>query len=65
MRHFTSILGDFLDSVLNIDARIHEEYVEREALKGVSWAVALVKRQADAGDEGARAVFAQIQKGQS
>jgi N-acetyl-anhydromuramyl-L-alanine amidase AmpD len=51
--------------VLNIDARIHEEFVEREALKGVSWAVALVKRQADAGDEGARAVFAQIQKGQS
>lgn len=50
--------------VLNIDARIHEEFVEREALKGVSWAVALVKRQADAGDEGARAIFAKIQEGQ-
>lgn len=50
--------------VLNIDARIHEEFVEREALKGVSWAVDLVKRQADAGDEGARAIFAKIQEGQ-
>ena len=49
--------------VLNIDARIHEEHVEREALKGVDWAVALVKREADNGDPGARAVFAQIQEG--
>lgn len=49
--------------ILNIDARIHEESVEREALKGVPWAVALVKRAADNGDLGARAVFAQIQGG--
>ncbi|WP_330253150.1 DUF1906 domain-containing protein [Nocardia sp. NBC_00565] len=50
--------------VLNIDARIHEEHVEREALKGVEWAVTLVKREADRGDEGARAVFAQVEGGQ-
>lgn len=46
--------------VLNIDARIHEEHVEREALKGVPWAVALVKREAEKGDEGAKATLAQI-----
>ncbi|PPJ31849.1 hypothetical protein C5E45_32685 [Nocardia nova] len=46
--------------ILNIDARIHEESVEREALKGVQWAVDLVKREADKGDAGARAVLAQI-----
>lgn len=50
--------------VLNIDARIHEDHVEREALKGVDWAIALVKREADAGDEGARAVLAQVEEGQ-
>ncbi|MFI2561585.1 glycoside hydrolase family 19 protein [Nocardia farcinica] len=47
--------------ILNIDARIHEEHVEREALKGVPWAVELVKREAAKGDEGARAVLAQIE----
>ena len=46
--------------VLNIDARIHEEHVEREALKGVGWAIALVKREAAKGDEGAKATLAQI-----
>lgn len=46
--------------VLNIDARIHEEHVEREAVKGVGWAVALVKREAAKGDEGAKATLAQI-----
>ncbi len=50
--------------VLNIDARIHEDHVEREALKGVAWAVALVQREADKGDEGARAVFAKVEEGQ-
>jgi len=49
--------------ILNIDARVHEESVEREALKGVAWAVTLVKREADKGDPGARAVLAQIEGG--
>lgn len=48
--------------VLNIDARIHEEHVEREALKGVGWAVDLVKREAAKGDEGAKAVLAEIEE---
>lgn len=47
--------------VLNIDARIHEEFVEREALKGVPEAVAKVKREALKGDKGAQAVLAQIE----
>ncbi|MFH5211441.1 peptidoglycan DD-metalloendopeptidase family protein [Antrihabitans sp. NCIMB 15449] len=46
--------------VLNIDARIHEEHVEREAVKGVGWAVDLVKREAAKGDAGAKATLAQI-----
>lgn len=50
--------------ILNVDARIHEEYVEREALKGVDWAVALIKREADKGDAGARAAFAKVEEGQ-
>jgi hypothetical protein len=48
--------------VLNIDARIHEEHVEREAVKGVGWAVDLVKREAAKGDAGAKATLAQIGK---
>ncbi|WP_330256270.1 DUF1906 domain-containing protein [Nocardia sp. NBC_00565] len=47
--------------ILNIDARIHEEHVEREALKGVGWAVDLVKREAARGDAGAQAVLAEIE----
>lgn len=47
--------------VLNVDARIHEEFVEREALKGVDWAVALVKREAAKNDAGAKAVLAQLE----
>ncbi|AXQ64729.1 lysin A, glycosyl hydrolase domain [Gordonia phage Crater] len=47
--------------VLNVDARIHEEFVEREALKGVDWAVALIKREAAKNDEGAKAVLAQLE----
>lgn len=43
--------------VLNIDARIHEQFVEREAEKGVPEYVALVKREADKGDLGAKAVL--------
>lgn len=46
--------------ILNIDARIHEEHVEREALKGIAWAIALVRREADKGDDGARAILNQI-----
>ncbi|WP_280481608.1 glycoside hydrolase family 19 protein [Nocardia cyriacigeorgica] len=48
--------------VLNIDARIHEEHVEREALKGVQWAVDAVTRVAATGDPGAQAVLDQIAK---
>lgn len=47
--------------VLNIDARMHEEHVEREALRGVTWAVELVKREAGKGDESARALLAEIE----
>ena len=48
--------------VLNIDARIHEAFVEGEALKGVSWAVDLVRREANQGDVGAKAVLAKVVK---
>lgn len=50
--------------ILNIDARIHEEHVEREARNGAPWAIALVRREAtktDPVDEGARALLAQIE----
>lgn len=47
--------------VLNIDARIHEAYIEREALKGVEWAITLVRREADKGDDGAQATLTQIE----
>lgn len=43
--------------VLNIDARIHEQFVEAEAAKGVPEFVALVKREADKGDLGAQAAL--------
>lgn len=46
--------------VLNIDARIHEATIERQAVAGVTTALDLVKREAAKGDEGARAVLAQI-----
>ncbi|MGI5222501.1 peptidoglycan recognition protein family protein [Nocardia sp. CA-290969] len=49
--------------VLNIDGRVHEDHVEREALKKVEWAVSLVKREAAKGDPGAQAVLAQIEGG--
>lgn len=47
--------------VLNIDARIHEESVERDALNGVLGAINLVRREANKGDAGAKAVLAQIE----
>jgi len=47
--------------VLNIDGRVHEDHVEREALKKVEWAVDLVKREAAKGDKSAAAVLAQIE----
>ncbi|MFE7798999.1 glycoside hydrolase domain-containing protein [Nocardia sp. NPDC057440] len=47
--------------ILNIDARIHEDYVEREARKGVEWAISLVRREADRGDDGAQATLTQIE----
>lgn len=46
--------------VLNVDARLHEEFVEREALKGVGWCIDLVKREADKGDAGSKAIIDQI-----
>lgn len=42
---------------LNVDARIHEAYVETEAGKGLEWAIALVRREADKGDSAARALL--------
>lgn len=47
--------------VLNVDARIHEEFVEREARKGVAEYVDLVKREAAKGDKGAAALLAEIE----
>lgn len=47
--------------VLNIDGRVHEESVEREALRGAQWAIDLVKREADKGDVSSLAVLAQIE----
>ncbi|PZT99497.1 MAG: hypothetical protein DI630_16910 [Gordonia sp. (in: high G+C Gram-positive bacteria)] len=47
--------------VLNIDARIHEMFVEEQALKGVDWCVALIKREAANGDAAAKAVLAKIE----
>ncbi|MBP2208154.1 hypothetical protein JOJ86_005880 [Rhodococcus percolatus] len=49
--------------VLNIDARIHEESTERDALNGVKAAIDLVRREAGKGDAGAKAVLAQIEGG--
>lgn len=45
---------------LNIDGRVHEEHVEREALMGEQWAVDLVQREADKGDTSSAAVIARI-----
>lgn len=47
--------------VLNIDARIHEMFVEEQALKGVAWCVDLIKREAAKGDAAAKAVLAKIE----
>ncbi len=47
--------------VLNIDARIHEEFVERQARAGVQTYIDLVKREADKGDVEAKAVLAEIE----
>jgi hypothetical protein len=49
--------------VLNIDARIHEESTERDALNGVKAAIDLVRREAAKGDAGAQAVLAKIDGG--
>ncbi|OZE90208.1 hypothetical protein CH302_27540 [Rhodococcus sp. 15-2388-1-1a] len=48
--------------VLNTDARIHEEFVEREAAKGQQWAIDLVRREADKGDAGAKVALAKVGK---
>lgn len=48
--------------VLNIDARIHEEFIEDQALKGVQSAIDLVRREADKGDAAAKAVLAKASK---
>ncbi len=47
--------------VLNVDARIHEQWVEAEALKGVPAQVDLVRREAARGDAGAQAVLAKLE----
>lgn len=46
---------------LNGDGRLHEATIERDALMGVKDAIAKVKKVAAAGDEGAKAVLAQIE----
>ena len=46
--------------VLNVDARVHEMSVESEAANNASWAVNLVRREADRGDEGAKAILARL-----
>ncbi|MBB5915271.1 hypothetical protein BJY24_004138 [Nocardia transvalensis] len=47
--------------VLNIDGRVHEAHVERQALLGEQWAVDLVRREAGKGDTSAAAVLASIE----
>lgn len=47
--------------VLNIDGRVHEESVEREARNGAPWAQALVRREAAKGDLGAAGVLAEFE----
>lgn len=46
--------------ILNIDARIHEEFVERNALLGDPACIELVKREAAKGDPAARGVLDKI-----
>lgn len=46
--------------MLNVDARVHEMSVESEAANNASWAVNLVRREADRGDEGAKAILARL-----
>jgi hypothetical protein len=48
--------------VLNIDARIHETWVEDQARQGVDWCLDLVKREAAKGDKGSQAVLDSIGK---
>ena len=50
--------------VLNIDARIHEEFVERNALLGDPACIDLIKREAARGDAAATAILRQITGGQ-
>lgn len=46
--------------LLNVDGRVHEEFVEREALNGAPWAEQLVKREAAKGDPGAQRIASAI-----
>lgn len=48
--------------ILNIDARIHEDFVERNALLGDDACIALVKREADRGDVAAKAILEKVSK---
>lgn len=57
---FVDTLAGF---VLNIDARIHEEFVERNALLGDPACIVLIRREAAKGDAGAAGVLAQIDGG--
>ena len=65
-----AVIDTLAGYVLNVDARIHEDFVERQALRGVPDYVAKVKRVAEAGMAGvgdqdsknrAQAVLAQIE----
>ena len=54
------VAGELAGLVLNADARIHELSVESEAANNASWAINLVRREADRGDEGAKAILARL-----
>lgn len=55
-------IGSLAAFVLWTDAAIHEMRVEQRALNGDAEALALVKREADKGDAGAKAVLAKVGK---
>ncbi|WP_143545778.1 glycoside hydrolase family 19 protein [Rhodococcus sp. 14-2470-1a] len=55
-------IGTLAAYILWTDAAIHEMRTEQKALNGDAEAIALVKREADKGDAGAKAVLAKIGK---
>lgn len=60
-RHSDEPIDTLAGFVLNIDARIHEEFVERNALLGDPACIAIVKREADKGDLAARAIMQRVE----